>query len=162
MFSGIPIPKDAVRPPETVLVNITPQETRVAVLEENNICELHIERNSGHSLVGNIYLGVVRRVLPGMQSAFIDIGLERARFCTFVDVLEQRRNPTNQRIEHMLFEGQSVLVQVIKDPINTKGARLSTQISLAGRFLVHLPQEDHIGISQRIEDVPNATACANA
>ena len=75
MLSGIPIPKDAVRPPETVLVNITPQETRVAVLEENNICELHIERNSGHSLVGNIYLGVVRRVLPGMQSAFIDIGL---------------------------------------------------------------------------------------
>ena len=153
MLSGIPIPKDAVRPPETVLVNITPQETRVAVLEENNICELHIERNSGHSLVGNIYLGVVRRVLPGMQSAFIDIGLERAAFLHIVDVLEQRRNPDEtQRIEHMLFEGQSVLVQVIKDPINTKGARLSTQISLAGRFLVHLPQEDHIGISQRIED----------
>ena len=153
MLSGIPIPKDAIRPPETVLVNITPQETRVAVLEENNICELHIERNSGHSLVGNIYLGVVRRVLPGMQSAFIDIGLERAAFLHIVDVLEQRRNPEEtQRIEHMLFEGQSVLVQVIKDPINTKGARLSTQISLAGRFLVHLPQEDHIGISQRIED----------
>lgn len=121
MLSGIPIPKDAVRPPETVLVNITPQETRVAVLEENNICELHIERNSGHSLVGNIYLGVVKRVLPGMQSAFIDIGLERAAFLHIVDVLEQRRNPDEtQRIEHMLFEGQSVLVQVIKDPINTK------------------------------------------
>lgn len=121
MLSGIPIPKDAVRPSETVLVNITPQETRVAVLEENNICELHIERNSGHSLVGNIYLGVVKRVLPGMQSAFIDIGLERAAFLHIVDVLEQRRNPDEtQRIEHMLFEGQSVLVQVIKDPINTK------------------------------------------
>lgn len=117
MLSGIPIPKDAVRPPETVLVNITPQETRVAVLEENNICELHIERNSGHSLVGNIYLGVVKRVLPGMQSAFIDIGLERAAFLHIVDVLEQRRNPDEtQRIEHMLFEGQSVLVQVIKRP----------------------------------------------
>ena len=153
MLNGIPLPKDTVRPPGTVLVNITPQETRVAVLEENNICELHIERNSGHGLVGNIYLGVVRRVLPGMQSAFIDIGLERAAFLHIVDVLEQRRNPDEtQRIEHMLFEGQSVLVQVIKDPINTKGARLSTQISLAGRFLVHLPQEDHIGISQRIED----------
>ncbi|HGM1048249.1 TPA: ribonuclease E/G, partial [Neisseria gonorrhoeae] len=153
MLSGLPIPKDIARPPETILVNITPQETRVAVLEENNICELHIERNSGHSLVGNIYLGVVRRVLPGMQSAFIDIGLERAAFLHIVDVLEQRRNPEEtQRIEHMLFEGQSVLVQVIKDPINTKGARLSTQISLAGRFLVHLPQEDHIGVSQRIED----------
>ncbi|HEZ4705802.1 TPA: ribonuclease G [Neisseria meningitidis] len=153
MLSGLPIPKDIARPPETILVNITPQETRVAVLEENNICELHIERNSEHSLVGNIYLGVVRRVLPGMQSAFIDIGLERAAFLHIVDVLEQRRNPEEtQRIEHMLFEGQSVLVQVIKDPINTKGARLSTQISLAGRFLVHLPQEDHIGVSQRIED----------
>ncbi|MCS4533868.1 ribonuclease G [Neisseria montereyensis] len=153
MLNGIPLPKDTIRPPETVLVNITPQETRVAVLEENNVCELHIERNSGHGLVGNIYLGVVRRVLPGMQSAFIDIGLERAAFLHIVDVLEQRRNPDEtQRIEHMLFEGQSVLVQVIKDPINSKGARLSTQISLAGRFLVHLPQEEHIGISQRIED----------
>ncbi|HFC8517235.1 ribonuclease G [Neisseria weaveri] len=153
MLPSIPLPKDVIRPPETVLVNITPQETRVAILEENNICELHIERNSGHGLVGNIYLGIVRRVLPGMQSAFIDIGLERAAFLHIVDVLEQRQNPDEtQRIEHMLFEGQSVLVQVIKDPINSKGARLSTQISLAGRFLVHLPQDDHIGISQRIED----------
>ena len=147
MLPSIPLHKDIVRPPETVLVNITPQETRVAVLEENNICELHIERNSGHGLVGNIYLGVVRRVLPGMQSAFIDIGLERAAFLHIVDVLEQRQNPDEtQRIEHMLFEGQTVLVQVIKDPINSKGARLSTQISLAGRFLVHLPQEEHIGV----------------
>ena len=153
MLASIPLPKDTVRPPETVLVNITPQETRVAMLEENSICELHIERNSGHGLVGNIYLGIVRRVLPGMQSAFIDIGLERAAFLHIVDVLEQRQNPDEtQRIEHMLFEGQTVLVQVIKDPINSKGARLSTQISLAGRFLVHLPQDEHIGISQRIED----------
>ncbi len=153
MLPTIPLSKDIVRPPETILVNITPQETRVAMLEENNICELHIERNSGHGLVGNIYLGIVRRVLPGMQSAFIDIGLERAAFLHIVDVLEQRQNPdAAQRIEHMLFEGQTVLVQVIKDPINSKGARLSTQISLAGRFLVHLPQEEHIGVSQRIED----------
>ncbi|WP_274571523.1 ribonuclease G [Neisseria leonii] len=153
MLPSIPLPKDIVRPPETVLVNITPQETRVAVLEANKICELHIERNSGQGLVGNIYLGVVRRVLPGMQSAFIDIGLERAAFLHIVDVLEQRQNPdAAQRIEHMLFEGQTVLVQVIKDPINSKGARLSTQISLAGRFLVHLPQDRHIGVSQRIED----------
>ena len=135
MLSGIPIPKDAVRPSETVLVNITPQETRVAVLEENNICELHIERNSGHSLVGNIYLGVVKRVLPGMQSAFIDIGLERAAFLHIVDVLEQRRNPDEtQRIEHMLFEGQSVLVQVIKDPINTKARACPPKSSLARPF----------------------------
>ncbi|QMT33096.1 ribonuclease G [Conchiformibius steedae DSM 2580] len=149
----IPLPKNTLRPPETVLVNITPQETRVAVLQDNEICELHIERNGGHGLVGNIYLGVVRRVLPGMQSAFVDIGLERAAFLHIVDIFEQRQNPdAAQRIEHMLFEGQTLLVQVIKDPINSKGARLSTQISLAGRFLVHLPQDAHIGISQRIEN----------
>ena len=149
----IALAKDVPRPPETILVNITPQETRVATLEEGSVCELHIERTSGRGLVGNIYLGVVRRVLPGMQSAFIDIGLERAAFLHIVDVLEQRQHPSEtQRIEHMLFEGQTVLVQVIKDPINSKGARLSTQISLAGRFLVHLPQDEHIGISQRIED----------
>lgn len=149
----IPLPKDTPRPQEKILVNITPQETRVAVLEDNEICELHIERNSGHGLVGNIYLGIVRRVLPGMQSAFIDIGLERAAFLHIVDIFEQRQKPdATQRIEHMLFEGQTLLVQVIKDPINSKGARLSTQISLAGRFLVHLPQDEHIGISQRIED----------
>ena len=152
-FETIPLPKDIPRPPETVLVNITPQETRVAILENNSICELHIERNSEHSLVGNIYLGIVKRVLPGMQSAFIEIGLERAAFLHIMDVVEQRQNPDNpKRIEHVLFEGQTILVQVIKDPINSKGARLSTQISLAGRFLVHLPQDDHIGISQRIEN----------
>lgn len=150
---GIPLAKDLVRPDETILVNITPQETRVAMIEEGSVQELHIERTVGRGLVGNIYLGVVKRVLPGMQSAFIDIGLERAAFLHIVDLLEQRQHPTEtQRIEHMLFEGQTVLVQVIKDPIGTKGARLSTQISLAGRFLVHLPQDEHIGISQRIEN----------
>lgn len=158
-FESIPLSKDMIRPPETVLVNITPQETRVAVLEENNICELHVERNSDNSLVGNIYLGVVRRVLPGMQSAFIDIGLERAAFLHIMDIIEQRQHPeSNPRIEHVLFEGQTVLVQVIKDPINSKGARLSTQISLAGRFLVHLPQDEHIGISQRIENEDERTS----
>ncbi|QJQ52345.1 ribonuclease G [Vitreoscilla stercoraria] len=151
--NAIALAKDVPRPPETVLVNVTPQETRVAILENSTVCELHIERNSDLGLVGNIYLGVVKRVLPGMQSAFIDIGLDRAAFLHIVDILEQRQQPTEtQRIEHMLFEGQSVMVQVIKDPINSKGARLSTQISLAGRFLVHLPQDEHIGISQRIED----------
>ena len=99
MLSGIPIPKDAIRPPETVLVNITPQETRVAVLEENNICELHIERNSGHSLVGNIYLGVVRRVLPGMQSVHRHrLGTRRVsahRRCPRTTP-QSRRNPTHR------------------------------------------------------------------
>lgn len=146
------LPREVVRPREQILVNITPQETRVAVLEDAVVEELHIERAASRGLVGNIYLGRVKRVLPGMQSAFIEIGLERAAFLHIADVLEQRQHPTEpQRIEKMLFEGQALVVQVIKDPIGSKGARLSTQISLAGRFLVHLPQEEHIGISQKID-----------
>ena len=142
---------------EDILINITPQETRVALILQGAVQELHIERTLTRGLAGNVYSGKVVRVLPGMQSAFIDIGLERAAFLHIVDVLEQRQKPEQtQRIEHMLFEGQTVLVQVIKDPINSKGARLSTQISLAGRFLVHLPQDEHIGISQRIEDEEEA------
>lgn len=153
MHNNIPLPKEVHRQPETVLVNITPTETRVAMLEHDTLCEIHIERHSSRGLVGNIYLGIVRRVLPGMQSAFIDIGLDRAAFLHVVDMLEQRQKPEqSQRIERMLFEGQTIMVQVIKDPINTKGARLSTQISLAGRFLVYLPQDNHIGISQRIDN----------
>lgn len=153
MHQTIPLPRDLPRHKEQILVNITPQETRVAMLEDSIVQELHIERSASRGIVGNIYLGQVKRVLPGMQSAFIEIGLERAAFLHIADVLEQRQHPTEpQRIERMLFEGQTVLVQVIKDPIGTKGARLSTQISLAGRFLVHLPQETHIGISQKIEN----------
>jgi ribonuclease G len=153
MQQPIPLPRDLPRHKEQILVNITPQETRVSILEDAVVQELHIERSASRGLVGNIYLGQVKRVLPGMQSAFIEIGLERAAFLHIADVLEQRQHPAEpQRIERMLFEGQTVLVQVIKDPIGTKGARLSTQISLAGRFLVHLPQDAHIGISQRIEN----------
>ncbi|BAK75057.1 ribonuclease, Rne/Rng family [Pseudogulbenkiania sp. NH8B] len=153
LHQSIPLPRDLPRPNEQILVNITPQETRVAVLEDAIVQELHVERAASRGIVGNIYLGQVKRVLPGMQSAFIEIGLERAAFLHIADVLEQRQHPSEpQRIEKMLFEGQTVLVQVIKDPIGTKGARLSTQISLAGRFLVHLPQEEHIGISQKIEN----------
>lgn len=138
---------------EQIFINVTPQETRVAVTEEAILQEIHIERTAARGLVGNIYLGLVKRVLPGMQSAFIEIGLERAAFLHVADIHEQRQHPElEHRIEKMLFEGQTVLVQVIKDPIGTKGARLSTQISLAGRYLVHLPQDDHIGISQRIVD----------
>lgn len=138
---------------ENILINVTPQETRVAVMSEGVVQEIHLERDAQRGLVGNIYLGQVRRVLPGMQSAFIEIGLERAAFLHIADVIEQRQAPgSTHRIEQLLFEGQSVLVQVIKDPIGSKGARLSTQISIAGRYLVHLPQEDHIGISQRIAD----------
>jgi len=141
---------------EDLLVNITPQETRVALIQQGAVQELHIERTASRGRAGNIYLGKVARVLPGMQSAFIDIGLERAAFLHVADIWEARAQghpvspPTP--IEKLLFDGQSLLVQVVKDPIGTKGARLSTQISIAGRMLVYLPQDPHIGISQRIGD----------
>jgi ribonuclease G len=138
-----------------ILINVTPQETRVAMLEQGVVQELHVERASARGLVGNIYLGRVARVLPGMQSAFIEIGLERAAFLHIADIWEHRQNGhghDSKPIERILHEGQALLVQVIKDPIGTKGARLSTQVSLAGRLLVYLPQDSHIGISQRIED----------
>jgi ribonuclease G len=140
---------------EDILVNITPQETRVAIVQQAAVQELHIERTLTRGLVGNIYLGKVVRVLPGMQSAFIDIGLERAAFLHVADIWHPRdakdAPPTQQvAIEKTLFEGQALMVQVIKDPIGTKGARLSTQISIAGRTLVYLPQDPHIGISQKI------------
>jgi ribonuclease G len=138
---------------EEILINVTPQETRVAVIEHGVIQELHIERLSARGIVGNIYMGRVVRVLPGMQSAFIDIGGERAAFLHVADIWGNRHNgATGAPIEKILAEGQNLLVQVVKDPIGTKGARLSTQVSVAGRFLVYLPQESHIGISQRIED----------
>jgi ribonuclease G len=137
---------------EEILVNVTPQETRVAVLHLGSVQELHIERAQCRGLVGNIYMGRVVRVLPGMQSAFIDIGLERAAFLHVADIWEERHGSEPERpIEQILHESQTLMVQVIKDPIGTKGARLSTQISFAGRYLVYLPQETHIGISQKIE-----------
>ena len=137
-----------------ILVNITPQETRVAVIEQGAVQELHIERASSLGKVGNIYNGRVRRVLPGMQSAFIDIGLDRAAFLHVADIWGARQDgvAVDKPIEKLLHEGEDILVQVIKDPISSKGARLSTQISIAGRMLVYLPQESNIGISQRIED----------
>ncbi len=139
---------------EDLLVNITPQETRVALIQQGSVQELHIERTASRGRTGNIYLGKVARVLPGMQSAFIDIGLERAAFLHVADIWEARQQSGSSSaplpIEKLLFDGQSVMVQVIKDPIGTKGARLSTQISIAGRMLVYLPQDPHIGISQRI------------
>lgn len=135
-----------------ILVNVTPQEIRVAIIEQGIAKELHIERTSSRGIVGNIYNGRVSRVLPGMQSAFIDIGLERAAFLHVADIHEFGHGSQNKPIEQLLAEGSNVLVQVVKDAIGAKGARLSTQISLAGRLLVYLPQESHIGVSQRIED----------
>ena len=145
---------------QDILINWSPQETRVAVVENGAVQELHVERTLERGLVGNVYLGKVARVLPGMQSAFIDIGLERAAFLHVADVWHRQpegeppafvRNSQPQvPIEKQVFEGQSLMVQVIKDPIGTKGARLSTQISIAGRLLVFLPQDDHVGVSQKI------------
>ncbi len=136
---------------EEVLINVTPQETRVAITATGVVQELLIERASSRGLVGNIYVGRVARVLPGMQSAFVEIGLERAAFLHAADICEHPDAP----IEKTLAEGQPVLVQVVKDAIGTKGARLSTQVSIAGRLLVYLPASSaeanpHIGISQKI------------
>jgi ribonuclease G len=133
---------------EEILINVTPQETRVAITAAGVVQELLIERAASRGLVGNIYAGRVARVLPGMQSAFVDIGLERAAFLHVADIWDRKSTP----IEQTLAEGQPLLVQVVKDPIGSKGARLSTQVSIAGRLLVYLPHESHIGVSQKIED----------
>ena len=135
---------------EEILINVTPQETRIAMMENGVVQELQIERVSSLGLVGNVYRGVVCRVLPGMQSAFVEIGLQRAAFLHAGDIFECGDSEVQRPIQEVLREGQSLMVQVIKEPIGTKGARLTTQISIAGRFLVYLPQQEHIGVSQRI------------
>ena len=154
---------------QDILINWSPQETRVAVVEQGAVQEVHLERTLERGLVGNIYLGKVSRVLPGMQSAFIDIGLDRAAFLHVADLMPNIQakhaaprasaaegaapvlapNPVLP-IEKQIFEGQALMVQVLKDPIGTKGARLTAQISIAGRLLVFLPQDNHIGVSQKI------------
>ncbi|MDP2817111.1 MAG: ribonuclease G [Polaromonas sp.] len=147
---------------QDILINWSPQETRVAVVEYGAVQELHVERTLERGLVGNVYLGKVVRVLPGMQSAFIDIGLERAAFLHVADLMSSINNrhtdadgaanpaAAPKPIEKQLFEGQAIMVQVLKDPIGTKGARLTAQVSIAGRLLVFLPQDNHIGVSQKI------------
>jgi ribonuclease G len=139
---------------QDILINWSPQETRVAIVENGAVQELHLERTLERGWVGNVYSGRVARVLPGMQSAFVDIGLTRAAFLHVADL--HRDEPGGREtsavvpIERQVFDGQALMVQVIKDPIGSKGARLSTQISIAGRLLVFLPQDDRIGISQKI------------
>ena len=155
---------------QDILINWSPQESRVAVVEQGAVQELQVERTLERGLVSNVYLGKVVRVLPGMQSAFIDIGLDRAAFLHVADLIStiNSRHAENdaaatvpgalaatpmsfaQPIERQLFEGQSLMVQVLKDPMGTKGARLTGQISIAGRLLVFLPQDNHIGVSQKI------------
>src|SRR5665647_1291704 len=164
-----------------ILINSTSYETRIALIENDHLVELHIQRPSEKGLVGNIYKGRVVRVLPGMQAAFVDIGLERTGFLYVDDVyismteLEQRvlgqeqqpcgkynftssnsdneiRRVSGMNIEDLLREGQDITVQVGKDPIGTKGARLTCHITLPCRNLVFMPLTDHIGISRKIED----------
>jgi len=140
---------------EEILINFTPMETRVAVIENGMPQEIYVERAKRRGILGNIYNGRVVRVLPGMQAAFVDIGLERAAFIHADEVsapdltAEERANIS---ISQLLREGQSLLVQVTKDPIGSKGARLTTNLSLPSRYLVLMPGAEHIGISQRIED----------
>ncbi len=165
--------------PSELVINVTSQETRIALIENGILAELFIERRSEKGIGGNIYKGRVVRVLPGMQAAFVDIDLDRSAFLYVDDVyedydylelmmggsrengdvsLERDRKDTlapsrySSPIEDMLHEGQEVLVQVSKEPIGSKGARVTAHISLPGRYLVFMPTVDHIGVSRRIED----------
>jgi ribonuclease G len=153
---------------QDILVNWSPQETRVAVVENGTLQELHVERRLERGRVGNIYMGKIVRVLPGMQSAFVDIGLERAAFLHVGDLHHSHQELVGNvppsmpssllPIEKQIFEGQSLMVQVLKDPIGAKGARLTTQISIAGQMLVFLPNDQHIGVSQKIGSVEQRDA----
>jgi ribonuclease G len=138
---------------EELLVNVTPQETRVAFVENGVLQEVHIERSTKRGLVGNIYRGKVMRVLPGMQAAFVDIGLERTAFLHAKDILNGHADESAEevQIQQLVREGEQIVVQVAKDPLGTKGARLTTQLSIPSRFLVYLPGSENLGISQRID-----------
>ncbi len=162
-----------------LIINVTEHETRVAHLEDGTIAELYVDRGDDSDIVGNIYKGKVRRVLPGMQAAFVDIGLNQAAFIYVDDIYcndykeweeifniepddeevpaDEDSNPSPIRkrdvqIEELISEGQEILVQVAKSPMGTKGARISSYVSMPGRFLVLMPTSNHIGISRRIED----------
>src|SRR3972149_1136293 len=143
---------------DEILVNVTPRETRVAVVENGLLREVHIERANKRGLVGNIYKGQVSRVLPGMQATFIDIGLDRTAFLHVADICDDtdtgesgNESVTNRAITDLLHEGQEILVQVIKDPLGSKGARLTTRITIPSRYVVFMPNMNNIGVSQRIE-----------
>jgi ribonuclease G len=148
---------------EEILINMTPRETRVGVVENGMLQELHVERASRRGYVGNVYKGRVQRVMPGMQAVFVDIGLERAAFLHASDIVRpplpegadiaaSNGNGHMPSISELVHEGQEIVVQVVKDPIGTKGARLSTHLSIPSRYLVLLPHARTLGISTRIED----------
>lgn len=153
-----------------IIISVEPRETRVGVLEDGKLQEILIERAQERTLVGNVYKGVVRNVLPAIQAAFVDIGLERNGFLHASDITNdiascreisgedvdefegERPESKRQPIDSMIHKGQEVLVQIIKEPIGTKGVRLSTNLSIAGRYLVMMPGAQQIGISRRITD----------
>ncbi|AXH64077.1 ribonuclease G [Providencia huaxiensis] len=142
-----------------LLVNITPSETRVAYIDGGILQEIHVEREAKRGLVGNIYKGRVSRVLPGMQAAFVDIGLDKAAFLHASDIMphteciagDEQKNFHVRDIAELVKQGQDLIVQVVKDPLGTKGARLTTDITLPSRYLVFMPGASHVGVSQRIE-----------
>src|SRR5262245_20262755 len=156
-----------------MIVSSNGHETMVAILEDDLVAEVFVERERQRGVVGNVYKGRVSKVLPGMQSSFIDIGLERDGFLYVAEVIdtleefekleaeedggkgkggrESARARAQQKIEELLKEGQEILVQVVKEPLGTKGARLTSHVTMAGRFLVFMPTVDHIGVSRKIE-----------
>lgn len=142
-----------------LLINVTPSETRVAMIEGGILKEVHVERESRRGIVGNIYKGRVSRVLPGMQAAFVDIGLDKAAFLHASDIVphtecvaENEKQQFQVRdISELVRQGQDIVVQVVKDPLGTKGARLTTDITLPSRYLVFMPGASHVGVSQRID-----------
>ncbi len=137
---------------EEILINVTPPETRVAVIENGVLQELIIERTRELGLVGNIYKGEVCRVLPGMQAAFVNIGLDKAAFLHISDLCSKDlEKKGSENIEHYLHEGQLLVVQVVKDPLGSKGARLTTEIAIPSRYQVFMPYSSNCGVSQRIE-----------
>ena len=145
-----PLPKAERR----LLVSVDPGEKRVAVIEDGLVAEVYLERPEHRSIAGNIYLGTVDNVLPGMEAAFVEIGLEKNGFLYVDEIvgpeLEGRRGA--RKIQDLIQRGQTLLVQAVKDPMKTKGARLTTEISLPGRFVVYVPQGDGLGVSRRLDD----------
>ena len=142
---------------QEILINVTPQETRVAMVENGLLQELQIERTAARGIVSNVYVGKVVRILPGMQAAFVEIGLERTAFLHTSDIYPNSLNGVPKSIKEddcisrKLHDGQKLVVQVVKDPLGSKGARLTTQLAIPARNLVYLPFSSHVGISQRIE-----------
>src|SRR4051794_33858292 len=152
-----------------MIISSNGHETMVAILEDDLVAEVFVERERHRGVVGNVYKGRVSKVLPGMQSSFIDLGLERDGFLYVADVIDTMeefdklesdedaprarddRNKPQPKIEDLLKEGQEILVQVVKEPLGTKGARLTGHVTMAGRFLVFMPTVDHVGVSRKIE-----------